>query len=142
MKKLQVDPKGMAVVKKTITATLPGKTKGGVPLEPKAREKFYNDEIDRHNKILMDYPEFIDSKGKTTKQGLINRKKADQIVSARDFLIDQLQEFKYKQEAAAKAKKDAAEQAKSRAERAARPIGEKVMDFIRTTGGTGGYGGS
>jgi hypothetical protein len=142
MKKLQVDPKGMAVVKKTITATLPGKTKGGVPLEPKAREKFYNDEIDRHYELLQKTPIFMDSKGNPTKEGLVNQKKADQIIASRDFLLEQLNEFKSQLSDKAKAKKDAADQAKFRTERAARPIGEKVMDFIRTTGGTGGYGGS
>jgi hypothetical protein len=141
MAKMQVDPKGMAVVKQTITTAGP-KTKGGVPLEPKARIKFYNDEIDRHYKLLQQYPEIVGPDGKTTKQGLVNKKKADQIFNQRNFLIEQLSAFESKLEREAQAKKEADSQAKFKAKRAARPIGEKVMDFIRTTGGSGGLAGS
>lgn len=142
MKKLQVDPKGMAIVKQTITATVPGKTKGGVPLETGARLKFYESEIKRHNELLKKYPEIYDEKGKLTKEGLANSKKGDQILTQRNFLQDQLSSFKEE----LKAKKEKGNMQKLneeiKAKRAARPIGEKVMDFIRTTGGSGGLAGN
>jgi hypothetical protein len=134
MKKLQVDPKGMEVVKKTITATVPAKTKGGVPLETGARLKFYESEIKRHNELLKKYPEIYDEKGKLTKEGLANSKKGDQIISQRNFLEDQLSSFK----AELDTKKEKARMLKLNeeieAKRAARPFSEKFKEFIRNTG--------
>lgn len=142
MKKLQVDPKGMAIVKQTITATVPGKTKGGVPLETGARLKFYESEIKRHDELLKKYPEIYDEKGKLTKEGLANSKKGDQILTQRNFLQDQLSSFKEE----LKAKKEKGNMQKLNEEikskRAARPVGEKIMDFIRTTGGSSGLAGN
>jgi hypothetical protein len=55
MAKLQLDPKKMAVVKKTVTTAGPvAKSKNGVPKSAKEAIKYLDSELERHDLIMKD----------------------------------------------------------------------------------------
>lgn len=132
MAKLKVDPKKMEVIKKTVVTTAPSK--------PKYDLKFFDDEIARHDKLAKEYHDAYMSKLNYPKSGP-DYEKYVQVNKNRDFLEKQkaaLESKIEKQNAANKALKE--KKAKEAYEN--RPIGQKVMDFIKTTGGSGGLAGS
>ena len=166
MAKLQLDPKGMAAVKQTVTAAAPTggqllnkKFSGGAPMNQGKRSEFYNSEIARHEKLADQY---LDMHKKNPNDKAI-KAKYNQIVGALDFLRDQEGEhnrqIEIKPEVLAQKAariKIAAEEARKSKEFSDKPIMEKVKqvvtedipnvvkavpDVMRRLGSTGGYGG-
>ena len=136
MKKLSITPEKMAVVKKTITATIPGKTKGGVPRDPAEAMKFFDSELQRHDELAKKYHKLY--YGNNTKVGSEeNFKKLQDVVSNASFLRKQKEALQDKLEKAKSAKNIAA----YRKKQAERPILEKVKDAVIKLGSTGGYAG-
>jgi hypothetical protein len=140
MKKFQLDPKNMEVVKKTVTVAKPGpgaKTKGGVPLDPKARAKFYDDEISRFSDLIVEYADKAGQNAPNAKLSAMYRKKNEEAKKMQNFLQEQRNAFQGQLEAEAQKKKDIASGQAYAKKQAERPILQKVKDAMQTIGSSG-----
>jgi hypothetical protein len=167
MAKLQLDPKKMEVVKKTVTVSAPTggqllgkKFAGGAPMNQGERSKFYNSEIARHEKLADQYLAMY----KKNPNDKAIKDKYNQIQGALDFLINQEGEHNRQIEITpetmavrAARKKIAAEEARKSKEFSDKPLMGKVKevltedipnvikavpDVMRRLGSTGGYAGT
>lgn len=149
MQKLKLDPKKMAVVKKTITTAGPGaKTKGGVPKDPKEALKFFDAEIKRHDALFEQaYDNYyagvdknraqVDPYGPPRKyvDTDVFNDKMKQVSKQKEFLENQkaalINKIKNANAAKAAAKAKAIEDAKPVLQKA----GEAVSDYGKEVGG-------
>jgi hypothetical protein len=151
MKKLQLDPKKMEVVKKTVTVATPvsGKTKGGVPLDPKEALKFFDAEIKRHDGLFSQAKDKyeagvtynyrqkdpyspVQTKDVDTKT---LKAKMDQVYKQKEFLENQKASLLNKIKKSNQAKATAAAKAKEDAKPALQKVGEAVSGYGKEVGG-------
>jgi hypothetical protein len=145
----RLDEKNVASVKKTVSVAAPtgGKTKGGVPLDPKEALKFFDSEIKRHDVLFSEFKNKYEA-GVTynyrqkdpynpTKDVDTEplQAKMDQVYEQKRFLENQkealLNKIKKSNEAKAAAKAKAIEDAKSPLQKA----GEAVEGYGKEVGG-------
>lgn len=138
---MKLDPKKMAVVKQTITTAAPtgGKTKGGVPLDPKEALKFFDAEIKRHDGLFkQSYDDYyagvdknsaqMDPYGSPKKYVDTDKLKArmDQVSKQKEFLKNQKAALINKIKSANVAKASA----KAKAMEDAKPVLQKAEEAV------------
>ena len=122
---------------KAMNTPIAGKTKGGVPLDPKARAKFYDDEISRFSGLIREYANQAGLNAPNKKLSAEYLKKRDDAKKMQQFLIEQSVAFGGQQEAEKKRKEDIIEAEAYNRQQEARPVMTKVRDAMRTIGGSG-----
>lgn len=122
---------------KAMNTPIAGKTKGGVPLDPKARLKFYNDEIDRFSGLVTEYASKAGENAPNKKLSAEYLKKRDDAKKMKQFLFDQLIAFEGQQETERVRKSDAIDAAEYSRAQANRPVMQKVKDAMQKIGGSG-----
>lgn len=122
---------------KAINTPIAGKTKGGVPLDPKARAKFYDDEISRFSGLITEYASKAGENAPNKKLSEMYLKKRDDAKKMQQFLIEQSVAFGGQQEAEKRRKQDIIDAEAYSRKQAARPVMQKVKDAMVRIGSSG-----